>query len=105
MKNIRIATTTTGSRYVVDRIDFDSDTVHCWGEVVAYRGKRGPNGVVIHSVTHQRSAAAPFVRFPRAEVILVEMVRTEQLCIELLNQAKRAHRRGASGPFAPQTAR
>lgn len=72
---MRIATVrATGSRYVVQQVDFKTNTVYCWGEVTAV--KRGT------AATHDASK-----KFPLAEVTLSEVKRTNAFLIELFEQA------------------
>jgi len=35
---VRIATTATGDRYVVQQLDFNADKAHCWGECTSING-------------------------------------------------------------------
>lgn len=66
----------TGATYVVQQIDFRSETVHVWGEVESYRGAKR---------THRGS-----LRFPLAAVRLDNVPGDVALSRKLLAQAQAA---------------
>lgn len=85
---IRIATVkATGERYVVQQIDFRSNKVHCWGELISFSGERGGSAF---RKTHAGSKA-----FLADAVTVTEVEQSEALVKELFAQAKRAQRTGA----------
>ena len=66
----------TGDMYVVQQIDFRTNTVHCWGQVVAYKGL---------SMKH----SAP-VQFPCGAMrVLNDVTRDQTLVRTLFAQAQR----------------
>lgn len=73
----RLATTSDGSSYFVQRIDFRTRTVHCWGELVAYRNLKTRHGdnieLSLDSVTVQ------------------DVDKDQALVKRLFNQAKAKH--------------
>lgn len=79
-KPARIATVrSTGSRYVVQAVDFAKNVVHCWGEVRSHKGASTAHDGVL--------------KFALADVELAMVPATEQLASELFAQhiaAKRA---------------
>lgn len=71
---IRIATVkATGCRYIIQRVDFDVDRVHTWGEVTRF------------SRTSSRHGASK--SFALADVTVADAVKTEALVYALGTQA------------------
>lgn len=78
MPTKRIAVTASGSKYIVQRVDFRTDTVHVWGEV------HGANGL---STKHGASLS-----FPLSSVSLTEVEFTPSFVHSLFDQAVAAKR-------------
>ena len=71
---IRIATTKTGSRFIVQNVDFRANVARCWGEVLSFRGL---------STTH-----GPSQTIPLSDVVLSNDEKTVDLLRSLLAQAE-----------------
>ena len=72
----RVAVVATGATYVVQQVDFRTDTVHVWGEVESYRGAQR---------THRAS-----IKLPLASVHLTYVPGGVELSRKLLAQAAAA---------------
>jgi hypothetical protein len=81
MKSHRIAKLKNGDEYVVNRVDFRSMTVYCWGEVT--KAVKGPAGV---RLTHTFDV----VKFPKHDVEIYELSQfTEKFAHARVVQAQR----------------
>lgn len=80
MRRVRLARLADGRRYIVQQVDFRSDIVHTWGEVVAVRGK---------TTSHAGAKS-----FALGDVTIAEAAKTDVLLAELFDQARAAVRSG-----------
>lgn len=79
MKSVRVATVkATGSRYVVQQVDFRAEKVHCWGEVMFASSTKGT-----------KHEGAKF--FLLNEVDINEVPFDQKLKDELFEQSAKAH--------------
>jgi hypothetical protein len=86
-KQIRIATVkSTGRRYIVQQLCFRTNRVHCAGEVV-----RVHNLQTTHSASHA---------FAMGDVVVSETTKTQDLVLELFEQARAAARSGRLHGYA-----
>jgi hypothetical protein len=80
--NIRIARLKNGDEYIINRIDFRTNTVYTYGEILNYSYK----GNIVKKVYYKEGV----VKFPKSEVEIYEIPKyTRPFLEKLLRQAER----------------
>lgn len=80
MRIERIATVKkTGSRYIVQQLDFRTGKCYCWGELMGFDTKKGSK--------HESSLSFPIEQVSIQNDVVVDL----KLYDELFEQSKRAH--------------